>query len=587
MYSSLRLLNPQARGNTWETPVDKLINVRRSKVVQKPFHDTNFYRLQHATKNLRRGELGYLRATYTLIVTSPASNSTKYTRAIMSLLFAAGALLLATVFLWKFIGFLEWYYRACKAMRFFPRSPKAHWLWGILFVLKPDEETMLKAAAWVHDNGYSVTSGWLGPLHPVISVNHPDEVRKVMKEPKNRDTYSLLVPWLGEGLLISEGQTWARSRRLLTPAFHFEILKLYTPIYNSGLRTLLNKWSISAAENKPVKLFDTISLMSLDIILQCAFSYKSNCQTAKTRIPYIRSVYELIEHVAVRFYTPIYFLDFIYYLSPEGRRFKRACKVVHDHSEKVIRERKKALGLHLGRKDKAAFGDATKQRKYPDFLDVLLMAVDEDGNGLTDLEIRNETDTFMFEGHDTTTSGMSWTLYCLAKYPEHQEKVREEVRNVLDGREWLEYDDLKELKYTQWCIKEALRLYPPVFLIFRETSKEIELGGHTIPEGVMVLVPMYTVHQNPKIWKNPKEFDPLRFHPDNAEGRDPFAYLPFSAGQRNCIGQNFAMNEMRTVVASIVHRFSLSLTEDHQVEMVPKVILRTMYDIKLDVKLLQ
>jgi len=190
----------------------------------------------------------------------------------------------------------------------------------------------------------------------------------------------------------------------------------------------------------------------------------------------------------------------------------------------------------------------------------------------------------MFEGHDTTTSGISWTLYCLARYPEYQEKVREEVRNVLMGRERLEYDDLKELKYTQWVIKEAMRLYPPVFLIFRETSEDIELNGYNIPKGVPIFIPIIALHHNQHFWDNPEKFDPLRFHPSNVEGRDPLAYMPFSAGPRNCIGQNFAMNEERVVVASIVHRFRLSLVEEHRVEIVPKVVLRTKDDIKVNLE---
>ena len=164
----------------------------------------------------------------------------------------------------------------------------------------------------------------------------------------------------------------------------------------------------------------------------------------------------------------------------------------------------------------------------------------------------DEVDTFMFEGHDTTTSGISWTLYCLAKYPEHQEKIREEVKNVLMGREWLEYDDLKDLKYTQWCIKEAMRLYPPVLGLYRKLSKDIELNGVVIPQGTSVSVTIPSLHRHPDIWENPDEYYPLRFHPDNAEGRDPHAYLPFAAGFRNCIGQNFALNEERVVIATIV-----------------------------------
>ena len=265
----------------------------------------------------------------------------------------------------------------------------------------------------------------------------------------------------------------------------------------------------------------------------------------------------------------------------------RACKTVHEFSECVISERKKALGIKAGLN--AAEGEAilkgvATKRKYCDFLDILLTAVDGEGKGLADLEVRDEADTFMFEGHDTTTSGISWTLYCLAKHPEHQAKVREEVRSVLMGREWLEYEDLKDLQYTQWAIKEAMRLYPPVFLILREAGTDIVVNGVLIPQGVMFLIFLYALHRNPNVWENPEKYDPMRFHPSVADGRDPLAYIPFSAGSRNCIGQNFAMNEEKVAVATIVNKFELSLVENHTNELTPDVILRSKNDIKLKVK---
>ena len=494
-------------------------------------------------------------------------------------------LVLFTLLWWNVPGFLVNYYHVCRAMRRIPGWP-THWLWGNLHQVKPNQETMRKWIHYIRKNRYKVVSFWLGPFSPSVGIHHCDPIKTILNEPK-ADTYALLEPWLGEGLLISKDAKWRRNRHLLTPAFHFEILKQYVSVYNSSVEVLLNKWSSAAARKEPVKLFDTISLLSLDIILQCAFSYKSDCQNVQTRHPYIKCVYELIELLADRFFTPLYQFDWFYFLTPAGRRMKEACRVVHEYSEKVICERKKALGLEgggSGEEGESVLERAARQRKYLDFLDTLLTAVDEDGNGMTDLEIRNEVDTFMFEGHDTTTSGVSWTLYCLAKYPEHQQKVREEVNNVLMGREWLEFDDLKELKYTQWCIKEAMRLYPPVFHYFRKTSADIELDGYLVPKGVLIAILVYSLHRHPDIWDNPDEFDPLRFHPANAKGRDPYAYLPFSAGHRNCIGQNFAMNEERVVVASIVRQFRLSLVEGHEVEMVPKVVLRTKNDIQMNLE---
>ena len=444
---------------------------------------------------------------------------------------------------------------------------------------------MMKWLAFIEEKRYKMTRIWIGPFFPTIQITHCDLASKVLKLPKSDQIYAYLLPWLGEGLLISQGKKWFRNRRLLTPAFHYEILKGYIPVYNSCLAILLNKWKDSVQRGQPVLVFNDIGQLSLDIVLQCAFSSKSNCQLSGKRPPYIKAVYDLVDLVNERFFTPLYSVDWIFNLTASGKRYKEACRIVHEYAESLINERKRFLDKVKREEEmdsQAMLERVSRKKKYLDFLDILLTAADEDGKGLTDLEIRNEVDTFLFEGHDTTTSGMSFTLYCLAKHPEHQEKVREEVRNVLMGREWLEHEDLKDLKYTQWCIKEAMRLYPPVFSIYRTTTEDIVLEGKTIPKGMLVIVMIRVIHRHPDTWENPNEYDPLRFHPSNVEGRDPYAYMPFSAGHRNCIGQNFALNEEKVVIASIVNRFRLSIDENSpDVEMVPKVVLRTKNDIKL------
>ena len=486
---------------------------------------------------------------------------------------------------WRWFPLFHYTYRQRKYLHNLPGWP-THWLWGNLHQLKADEESTLSWCRYTTRNGLKLTRVYLGPFKILVGLLHPDVIRQVLKEPKAFVVHQFLSPWLGDGLLLASNPTkWSRNRRLLTPAFHFEILKPYVAVYNACLESVLAKWTEAAERDQPVATLASMRLLTLDIILQCAFSYRSDCQNVTP--PYIKCVYELLELCSDRFMTPLYHVDWIYSLSPSGRRMKRACATVHSHSEQVIRERKKALCIKAGLSEaerESILKSVTKKRKYCDFLDILLTAVDSDGNGLSDLEIRDEADTFMFEGHDTTTSGISWTLYCLAKYPEHQAKVREEVRSVLMGREWLDYEDLKDLQYTQWAIKEAMRLYPPVPTILRSTSQDIVLDNHFIPKDTMLGIDILALHRRPDVWENPEEYDPMRFHPSVADTRDPLAYMPFSAGSRNCIGQNFAMNEEKVVVATLVNRFELSLVENHKVEFVPKVVLHAKYDMKLKLK---
>ena len=494
------------------------------------------------------------------------------------MLFWALGLCAAVALLWHLVSWLYRYQRLCRCLRDIPGYP-THWFWGNLHQIQPTEEVHLEWMRYVCSNGYRLTRTWFGPTLASVGVHHPELFREVMKEPK-AESYDILRPWLGDGLLLSSGDKWLRNRRLLTTCFHFEVLKPYVSVYNSCTEVLLDKWSRAAKRNEPVEVFDTVSLLSLDIILQCAFSFKSNCQHVGTKHPYIKAVYDLVELVSDRFFTPSHHSDWVYNLTPQSKRMKEACKLVHDHSEKIIAERRKALE-----------SNGETRKRYLDFLDTLIIAEDSSGKGLTDREIRDEADTFMFEGHDTTTSGIAWTLYCLAQHPEHQDKIREEVREVLSGREGLQYEDLQHLKYTQMCIKEAMRLYPPVFIIFRMAKEDICLDGTTIPKGTMLALHIQAMQRQPDVWRDPLTYDPLRFDPSNSSGesvsRDPLSYMPFSAGSRNCIGQNFALNEEKVVVASIVSRFVLALEEGHKVEMVPKVILRTKNDIKLRLETVQ
>lgn len=254
-----------------------------------------------------------------------------------------------------------------------------------------------------------------------------------------------------------------------------------------SLKVLIDKWTPSANDDTPVYVVRDLSKMTLDILMRCAFSSETNCQGLTTDHLYINVVNDLIELIDKRVDNPLNFVDFIYYLSADGKKFHRACKLAHEHTGAVVKERQIALGLDGAgvTEEREKIMKQSKSGKYLNFLDILLMAHDEEGKGLTDQEIREEADTFM-SAHHTTTTALSAILYCLALHPEHQEKIREEVNGILMGREWLEYDDLKELKYTTWCIKEARRLYPPVSKAIRITAEDTEMDGHVIPRGTTV-----------------------------------------------------------------------------------------------------
>ncbi|KAM9797938.1 cytochrome P450 4A10-like [Neosynchiropus ocellatus] len=465
-----------------------------------------------------------------------------------------------------------------KRFENFP-SPPAHWFFGHVREFKKDGKDLWRLLEWQRNFSGAIPL-WYGPLACVLVVYHPDYVKAVLaiSEFKKEFVYSFIQPWIGEGLLVSNGQRWFRHRRLLNPGFHYDVLKPYVKLMSNSAMTMLDKWESYARSGERLELFEHVSLMTLDSILKCAFSYEGSCQAQSGTNTYIKAVYELSDLANMRFRTFPYHNDVIFYLSPHGFRFRKACRISRKHTEEVIRKRKEIL-----RQEKEQGKEQTK--RHLDFLDILLLARDETQQGLSDEDIRAEVDTFMFAGHDTTASGISFILYNLANHPEHQKLCREEVMQALEGKDTFEWDDLNKIPYTTMCVKESLRLYPTAPLILRSLTKTLTFpDGRSLPAGTRVGISIFGLHRNPTVWENPSVFDPLRFLPENVSKRSPHAFIPFSAGPRSCIGQNFAMNEMKVVVAQTLRRYQLIKEPDFEPLMIPRLVLRSLNGIYIRLK---
>nr|XP_035141924.2 cytochrome P450 4F2 isoform X1 [Callithrix jacchus] len=486
------------------------------------------------------------------------------------LLLVGASWLLARVLAWTYT-----FYDNCRRLQCFPQPPKRNWFLGHLGLVPPTEQGMrvLTQLVATYPQGFKV---WMGPFTLIIRLCHPNIIRSVINAsaaiaPKDEVFYGFLKPWLGDGLLLSAGDKWSRHRRMLTPAFHFNILKPYMKIFNESVNIMHGKWQRLASEGSArLDMFEHISLMTLDSLQKCVFSSDSHCQEKPSE--YIAAILELSALVVKRHQHLLLHTDFLYYLTPDGRRFRRACRLVQDFTDAVIRERRRTLpsqGVDDLLQIKA-------KSKTLDFIDVLLLSKDEDGKELSDEDIRAEADTFMFEGHDTTASGLSWVLYHLAKHPEYQERCRQEVQELLKGREpkEIEWDDLARLPFLTMCMKESLRLHPPVPAVSRCCTQDIALpDGRVIPKGVICLISVFGTHHNPAVWPDPEVYDPFRFDPENIKERSPLAFIPFSAGPRNCIGQAFAMAEMKVVLALTLLRFRV-LPDHMEPRRKPELVLR-------------
>ncbi|XP_025090186.1 phylloquinone omega-hydroxylase CYP4F2-like [Pomacea canaliculata] len=490
---------------------------------------------------------------------------------------SVAALVFIVFWIIKFLMAVKDYSRTCYLIRQFPHEP-SHPIWGHLFDYPGPNEKGLQYQREMTAKYPRASSVWLGPSIPVIFVSHPDTVKLILKtsEPKAQRFYHLLEPWIGDGLLLSKGRKWGRNRRLLTPAFHFDILKPYLGIKNTAADVLLDNIGVHAEKDEYFEVFSVISKFALDVILKCAFSYDTDCQKIGNQNPYVQAVYALSEMAVQRYFQPWFHSDWLYFLTPMGRKFRENCRVVHKLANDVISKRKITLASTTVRKQEV-------KKNCLDFLDILLTARDENGEGLTFDEIKAEVDTFLFGGHGTTASAISWAMYSLAQHADIQATCQEEIDELFKGRETDDFlwEDLSHLPYLSMCIKEALRLHSPVPSILRELTQDTDIDGHIAPKGAIVNIVIYNIHHNPTVWQDSLEFRPERFTEENIKSRNPYAFIPFSAGPRNCIGQNFAMDEMKLVLAKILHRFTLVADPDHKVEKVESLVMKAKTGIQL------
>lgn len=242
--------------------------------------------------------------------------------------------------------------------------------------------------------------------------------------------------------------------------------------------------------------------------------------------------------------------DKLYFMTPDGLKAKRLIKIMHDFTGGIVRQRKQELEAERTSAN-------PQEKKLKSLLDLMLDIHCQD-NSLSLQDIQFQLDNFAFAGHDTVSNALAFTLVCLANYTDVQNQVRTEVNEALgDDTTDIGSEHLGKLSYTEMVIKESMRIYPPVPFTGRYLHETLTLGDHVIPKGTDIWLNYYALHRNPKYWPEPEKFDPQRFSIENSSGRHPFAYVPFSAGQRNCIGQRYAKTFMKIVVAHIVRQYEI------------------------------
>ncbi|TSP25389.1 Cytochrome P450 4V2 [Bagarius yarrelli] len=355
---------------------------------------------------------------------------------------------------------------------------------------------------------------WVGPI-PFLVLYHAETIEAVLSNSKNLDKsypYKFLHPWLGTGLLTSTGDKWRRRRKMLTPTFHFSILTDFLEVMNEQSDILIQKM-LKHVGGEPFNCFSYITLCALDIICETAMGKKIYAQS-NADSEYVQTVYKMSDIITRRQRAPWWWPDWIYNMFGEGKEHAKRLRILHSFTEGVIKEKAEYAS-------KASDSDSDHgPRKRRAFLDMLLKTRDDAGAALSHEDIQEEVDTFMFEGHDTTASSMNWALHLLGSYPEVQKKIQAELQEVFDG--------------------------------------------FKVPEGVNAVIIPYALHRDPRFFPDPEEFRPERFLPENSTGRHPYAYIPFSAGARNCIGQRFALMEEKVVLATVLRHFEVQACQSRE-----------------------
>lgn len=378
---------------------------------------------------------------------------------------------------------------------------------------------------------------------------------------KGKD-YEALKPVIGEGLLRSEGARWLRQRRLVQPAFGREKVARLAPLMVEQAEAMLERWEGIAARGGRIDAVREMTRLMLKIVAGGLFG--ANLEPSDT--DRVREAFGFLNRYVDGRMGSLFNLP-TFVPTPDNQRYKKTLAVLDGLLGRIIEERRR-----LGEED------------THDLLGQLMFAHDpQTGEKMDETQLRDEAMTVLLAGHETTANALSWAWHLLSMHPAAQYKLHGELAAVLGGRP-PRFEDLAKLPYTRMVLEEAMRLYPPAWMISRRPLADDVVEGYCIPAGSLVLVSPYVTHRDPDLWDAPEAFRPERFLPAVAAERPEFSYLPFGAGARRCVGDRLAMMEMQLVIATVAQRFSFSPLGEHSVDPEPVVTLRPRNGVPLSIR---
>lgn len=428
---------------------------------------------------------------------------------------------------------------------------------------------------------------WGSSTLNVLNIIRVREAEPLLSSTKNIDKsryYKFLHPLMGLGLLNSTGTKWNHRRRILTPTFHFNILNGFHQTFVEECELLLDTLDSDVNCGRTTALQPIMSRFTLSTICETSMGVKLSSVAGADE--YRLKLYEIGEMLVHRLMRPWMLSDLVCKLTGYHAVLQKLLRPVHSFTTGIINQRRKQFQQNPEMFDTAVDKNIyTNTKKRYAMLDSLLLAEQKQ---LIDSEgIREEVDTFTFEGHDTTASALVFIFFQLAREPAIQERIYREILEVYDRKaqtdKAFQPNDYTEMKFLDRALKECLRLWPPVTFISRAINEDIVLAdGNILPAGSVANVHIFDLHRDPEQFPDPETFDVDRFLAENVDRRNPYAYVPFSAGPRNCIGQKYAMMELKVVVVHTLLRFMVSpVTRLEDINFVADLVLRSANAIKV------
>jgi len=439
-----------------------------------------------------------------------------------------------------------------------PSGPKGNFLLGIMPDFNRDSLGFIEMLA--REYGDIVRTRFF--YVPACFLYHPDHIEYVLATNSRNfiKPLSFRTPFfrrlVGRGLLTSEGDFWRRQRRLAQPAFHRERISSYGRVMVKDAEEMLATWRDGEIRD----VHRDMMHLTMKIVTHTLFHVDVTDDADKVA----RALSVLVEPFGSQA-TLRWILD-NRLPTPANRRFHKVAAQLDEVVYRIISERR-------------AQGD----QDHGDLLSMLLQAHDEDGSQMTDQQLRDEVITLFLAGQETTALTLTWAWYLLARHPEAEAMLWQELDEALAGRS-PEAADMSRLRFTEMVVKESMRLYPPAYVVGREAVEECEIGGFYVPPRMQVFMPTWVVHRDPRFFETPDDFRPQRWTPEFINSLPKYAYFPFGGGPRLCIGNLFAMMEIVLLIATIARNFRLSRVTDHPVQLQPAMSLRPRNGIRMIVE---